>query len=71
MTQKKKRIICTCVQDPFADLPPKVPRAKKPRPSSLRQVTCPGCGLVYWTNRETDVCIACEKRGFRADTARS
>ena len=29
----------------------------------LRKVTCPGCGLVYWTNRKTDLCVDCEKKG--------
>jgi len=28
-------------------------------------VTCPGCGLVYWTNRATDLCVECEKKGVR------
>ena len=51
---------CTCMKDGFAALPPELrPRPKKK--SSLREVTCPECGLVYWTNRETDLCIECEK----------
>lgn len=56
---------CTCVQDPFLELPPEL----RPRPKnvmgSLRKVTCPGCGFVYWTNRETDLCLTCEKKGVR------
>ena len=51
---------CTCMQDGFGALPPEL----RPRPeknSSLRKVTCPGCGLVYRTNRETDLCMDCEK----------
>ena len=52
---------CTCMQDGFGALPPKLrPRPKKK--SNLRKVTCPGCSLVYRTNRETDVCIDCEKK---------
>jgi hypothetical protein len=53
---------CTCMGDGFAALPPEM----RPRPqkrSSLRQVTCPGCGLVYRTNRDTDLCFECEKKG--------
>jgi sulfur carrier protein ThiS len=54
---------CTCNQDPFAALPPEL----RPRPKNLmrglRNVTCPGCGLVYWTNRNTDLCVDCEKKG--------
>lgn len=51
---------CTCVKDAFAALPPELrPRSKKK--SSLCKVTCSGCGLVYWTNRATDLCIECEK----------
>jgi predicted ATP-grasp superfamily ATP-dependent carboligase len=55
--------LCACVQDPYADLPTKL----RPRPveklDDLRKVTCPGCGLVYWTNRKPDLCIECEKKG--------
>ena len=53
---------CTCVKDSFAVLPPEL----RPRPknkSSLRKATCPGCGLVYSTNRATDLCMECEKNG--------
>ena len=65
MTESKDRkegsLECTCVQDGFGALPPELrPRPKKI--SSLRKVTCPGCGLVYRTNRETDLCMDCEKR---------
>jgi hypothetical protein len=56
---------CSCVGDPFANLPPEL----RPRPVStmkgLRKVTCPGCGIVYWTNRPTDLCLECEKKGVR------
>ena len=57
---------CTCVKDGFAALPPELrPRSKKK--SSLRKVTCPGCGLVYSTNRLTDLCMTCERKGVKAD----
>lgn len=53
---------CTCVGDGFGAVPPELrPRPKKKR--SLRKVTCPGCGLVYRTNRETDLCMECERKG--------
>jgi hypothetical protein len=55
--------------DGFAALPPEMrPRTRKK--SSLRQVTCPGCGLAYRTNRETDLCIACEEQAtaFQGET---
>ncbi len=42
---------CACVTDPFLSLPPEL--RPRPRKSSLRKVTCLGCGLVYWMNRET------------------
>ena len=68
MNEKKPKStppVCTCVQDPFADLPPDL----RPKPvqtmGGLRKVTCPGCGLVYWTNRKTDLCVECEKKGHR------
>jgi len=56
---------CTCVKDPFSDLPPDLRPLAKNTMSDLRKVTCPGCGLVYWTNRKTDLCINCEKKGVR------
>lgn len=56
---------CTCVQDPFNSLPPEL----RPKPiqkiGGLRKVTCPGCGLIYWTNRKVDLCLACEKKGIQ------
>jgi len=57
--------VCTCIADPFAALPPEARPRPRPRKSSLREVTCPGCGLKYWTNRSTDLCIECEKRGVK------
>jgi hypothetical protein len=62
----KKPGACSCVSDPFSSLPPELRPQPKPKKSGLRQVTCPGCGLNYWTNRPTDVCIACEKQGVKA-----
>jgi hypothetical protein len=51
---------CTCMKDGFEALPPELrPRSKKK--SNLRQVTCPCCGLVYSTNRDTNLCMKCEK----------
>jgi hypothetical protein len=55
--------VCSCTSDPFADLPPELRPRPKPRMGNLRQVTCPGCGLKYWTNRSTDLCPDCEKKG--------
>lgn len=57
--------ICTCIQDPFAGLPPELRPKPQPKKSGLRQATCPGCGMKYWTNRATDLCIACEKKGVQ------
>lgn len=55
--------VCACVQDPFAALPPELRPKSPPRMGGLRQVTCPGCGKMYWTNRATDLCMDCEKNG--------
>jgi len=60
VTEEKQ---CSCKRKPFVDLPPEM-RPKPQKKSSLRKVTCPGCGREYWTNRITDVCFDCEKRGF-------
>jgi hypothetical protein len=50
---------CSC-GDPYAHLP----AGLRPKPAAqsdgLRQVTCPLCALIYWTNRPTDLCIRCE-----------
>jgi hypothetical protein len=63
---------CMCVADPFADLPPEArPRPKKPPMGNLRQVICPECGLKYWTNRSTDLCIDCEKQQRKTSTSHS
>jgi hypothetical protein len=35
----------------------RAPPAKK---DWLRKTTCPRCGKVYWTNKETDYCMDCE-----------
>lgn len=68
MSDEKKpnasNLTCTCVQDPFADLPPELRPKPVQKIGGLRKVTCPGCGLVYWTNRKTDLCIECEKKGI-------
>ena len=54
---------CTCFQDPYADLPVELRPKPVEKLDDLRKVTCPGCGLVYWTNRKPDLCIECEKKG--------
>ena len=56
---------CACVRVLFADLPPEMRPQTKPRMGNLRQVTCPGCGLQYWTNRSIDLCTDCEKKGVK------
>lgn len=62
---KRRPVQCAYMKDGFANLPPELrPRSKKK--SSLRRVTCPGCGLVYRTNRATDLCMECEKKSLKA-----
>jgi len=56
---------CSCVTDPFSDLAPELRPSAEKSMGDLRKLTCPGCGLVYWTNRETDLCIECGKKGIR------
>jgi len=53
---------CNCTADPFADVPPELRPAPKRAMGQLRQATCPGCRLVYWTNRSTDLCADCAKK---------
>ena len=52
-----------CCGDPYASLPPEMRPKAAAKKDGLRQVTCPSCGLIYWTNRTTDVCVGCEKIG--------
>jgi len=35
-------------------------RAPPPKKDWLRKTTCPKCGKVYWTDKETDYCMDCE-----------
>ncbi|MBM3121684.1 MAG: hypothetical protein FJZ97_05805 [Chloroflexi bacterium] len=49
---------CGC-RDPFAGLPPEARPKLLSRSDVLRETRCPECGLVYKTNRSTDVCIQC------------
>lgn len=51
---------CSC-GDLWRDLPPEL-RPKQKKASSLREARCPGCGRLFWTNRETDYCFDCEKQ---------
>ena len=55
--------VCACVADPFAELPPDMRPRPQSRMGNLRRVTCPACGLNYWTNRAIDLCVDCEKQG--------
>ncbi len=57
--------LCSCMSDPFTSLPPELRPHPKDVLSGLRKVKCPTCGFEYWTNRDTDVCIDCEKKGVR------
>lgn len=57
--------LCSCVGDPFSALPPEL-RHRPQNKGSLRHVECPSCGKEYWTNRETDLCINCEKVSARS-----
>lgn len=65
IASKKSSPICTCEQDPFTYLPPELRPKPVKKISGLRKVTCPGCGLTYWTNRNTDLCNECEKKGVK------
>jgi len=62
--ERERSVACSCMRDGFGAVPPEL----RPRPeknNNLRRVTCPGCGMVYRTNRETDLCMDCEKKQRR------
>jgi hypothetical protein len=52
---------CSCIQDPFASLPSELRPRPEPKKGGLRKLACPQCNQEYWTNRDTDVCIQCER----------
>lgn len=52
-----------CCGDPFAGLPAELRPRPAAKPDGLRRVNCPKCGLVYWTNRKTELCMGCEPKG--------
>jgi uncharacterized protein with PIN domain len=60
-----KQSYCPVCHDPFSDLPPELRPHPENNMGDLRRITCPGCGLVYWTNRKTNLCTECEKKGVR------
>lgn len=60
---------CSCVTDPFSILPPELMPRPKNIMGGLRKVTCPACGARYWTNRDTELCTHCEKKGVRPPEA--
>ena len=51
-----------CCGDLYASLPAELRPKPAAKADGLRQVTCPRCGLLYWTNRRTDVCVRCEEK---------
>ena len=51
-----------CGGDPYASLPAELRPKAAAKKDGLRQVICPGCGLIYWTNRNTDLCVLCERK---------
>jgi len=53
---------CSCTADPFTSLPVELQPKQKTWKSNLRKATCPGCGLTFWTNRQTELCIECENK---------
>jgi hypothetical protein len=51
---------CSCVADPYADLPAELRPRPHPKIGGLRMTTCPNCGREFWSNRKTHICISCE-----------
>lgn len=56
---------CSCEKDPYMDLPPELRPKNRTWKAGFREVTCPGCGLEYWTNCEGDLCMDCKKKGVQ------
>jgi hypothetical protein len=66
----KEEKVCNCVTDPFGALPPELQPPPKKK-GSLRNVSCPSCGKEYWTNREADLCIECERVSTHEHTSQA
>ncbi len=52
MSGQSESRVCTCgsrVTD--------ILRVPPPKKDWLRKATCPGCGKVFWANRNTDYCM--------------
>lgn len=64
---ESKPPLCTCIQDPYADLPPELRPKPVQKIGGLHKVICPSCGTSYWTNRATDLCVDCEKKGVSTE----
>jgi hypothetical protein len=62
--EELEKPLCSCMTDPFSNLPPELRPRTKDVMSGLRMVNCPDCGFSYWTNRDTNLCIDCEKKGL-------
>lgn len=56
---------CSCVKDPYTDLPSELRPKNRSWKTGFREVTCPSCGLEYWTNMEGDLCMDCQKKGVQ------
>ena len=53
---------CSCVQEHNKALPVDLWPQVKPKKGNLRKSICPGCGMVYSTNRKKDLCFDYEKK---------
>lgn len=53
---------CSCVQDPYADLPPELQPRQKDWKSSFKKVKCRGCGLEFYTNVDVEFCMDCRSK---------
>jgi hypothetical protein len=63
--EELEKPLCSCMTDPFTSLPPELRPRTKDVMSGLHNVNCPVCRFDYWTNRNTDICIDCEKKGVK------
>lgn len=62
VTTAKKPGACCNPLDPFGSLPPELRPKQKSWKDDFRKVTCPDCGLVYWTQDSQDLCMDCKKK---------
>ena len=55
--EELEKSLCSCMTDPFSNLPPELRPRTKDILSGLRKLKCPACGFEYWTKAVIPICV--------------